>query len=78
MTTAGPFLPIDAVLPDIMAALLLKPNAVVVAPPGAHPPGSTVHGYPGHTTVYTQPGQVVMVQPAPPAPLDAGIAWGPR
>lgn len=35
MTTAGPFLPIDAVLPDIMAALLLKPNAVVVAPPGA-------------------------------------------
>src|SRR3546814_10503975 len=28
-------LPIDAVLPDIMAALLLKPNAVVVAPPGA-------------------------------------------
>ena len=35
MTTAGPFLPIDSVLPDIMAALLLKPNAVVVAPPGA-------------------------------------------
>lgn len=35
MTTAGPFLPIDAVLPDIMAALHLKPNAVVVAPPGA-------------------------------------------
>lgn len=35
MTTAGPFLPIDAVLPDITAALLLKPNAVVVAPPGA-------------------------------------------
>ncbi|SBV33344.1 ATP-dependent RNA helicase HrpB [uncultured Sphingopyxis sp.] len=30
-----PPLPIDAVLPDIMAALLLKPNAVVVAPPGA-------------------------------------------
>ncbi len=29
------FLPIDAVLPDIMAALLLKPNAVLVAPPGA-------------------------------------------
>lgn len=28
-------LPIDAVLPDIMAALVLKPNAVVVAPPGA-------------------------------------------
>ncbi|HMO76958.1 MAG TPA: ATP-dependent helicase HrpB, partial [Sphingopyxis sp.] len=28
-------LPIDAVLPDIMAALTLKPNAVVVAPPGA-------------------------------------------
>ncbi|BBB11588.1 ATP-dependent helicase HrpB [Sphingopyxis sp. FD7] len=28
-------LPIDAALPDIMAALLLKPNAVVVAPPGA-------------------------------------------
>ena len=28
-------LPIDAVLPDVMAALLLKPNAVVVAPPGA-------------------------------------------
>ena len=28
-------LPIDPVLPDIMAALLLKPNAVVVAPPGA-------------------------------------------
>ncbi|WP_338426191.1 ATP-dependent helicase HrpB [Sphingopyxis kveilinensis] len=30
-----PALPIDAVLPDIMAALTLKPNAVVVAPPGA-------------------------------------------
>lgn len=28
-------LPIDAVLPDIMAALIIKPNAVVVAPPGA-------------------------------------------
>lgn len=28
-------LPIDIVLPDIMAALVLKPNAVVVAPPGA-------------------------------------------
>ena len=28
-------LPIDQVLPDIMAALVLKPNAVVVAPPGA-------------------------------------------
>jgi ATP-dependent helicase HrpB len=28
-------LPIDLVLPDIMAALVLKPNAVVVAPPGA-------------------------------------------
>ncbi|MBO9698276.1 MAG: ATP-dependent helicase HrpB [Sphingopyxis sp.] len=28
-------LPIDAVLPDIMAALVLKPNAVVVALPGA-------------------------------------------
>jgi ATP-dependent helicase HrpB len=28
-------LPIDAVLPDIMAALVLKPNVVVVAPPGA-------------------------------------------
>ncbi|AJA08351.1 ATP-dependent helicase HrpB [Sphingopyxis fribergensis] len=28
-------LPIDVVLPDIMAALTLKPNAVVVAPPGA-------------------------------------------
>ncbi len=28
-------LPIDAVLPDIMAALILKPNVVVVAPPGA-------------------------------------------
>lgn len=28
-------LPIDAVLPDIVAALRLKPNAVVVAPPGA-------------------------------------------
>lgn len=28
-------LPIDAVLPDIMAALTLKPNVVVVAPPGA-------------------------------------------
>jgi ATP-dependent helicase HrpB len=28
-------LPIDVVLPDIMAALVLKPNAVVVAPPGA-------------------------------------------
>ncbi|WP_227339603.1 ATP-dependent helicase HrpB [Sphingopyxis sp. P8] len=28
-------LPIDAVLPDILAALLLKPNVVVVAPPGA-------------------------------------------
>lgn len=28
-------LPIDLVLPDIMAALLLKPNVVVVAPPGA-------------------------------------------
>ncbi|MBB6424863.1 ATP-dependent helicase HrpB [Sphingopyxis sp. JAI128] len=28
-------LPIDATLPDIMAALVLKPNAVVVAPPGA-------------------------------------------
>ncbi|KTE09468.1 ATP-dependent helicase HrpB [Sphingopyxis sp. H115] len=28
-------LPIDAVLPDILAALTLKPNAVVVAPPGA-------------------------------------------
>ena len=28
-------LPIDAVLPDILAALVLKPNAVVVAPPGA-------------------------------------------
>ena len=28
-------LPIDAVLPDVMAALTLKPNAVVVAPPGA-------------------------------------------
>lgn len=28
-------LPIDAVLPDVMAALVLKPNAVVVAPPGA-------------------------------------------
>ncbi|WP_428681225.1 ATP-dependent helicase HrpB [Sphingopyxis sp.] len=28
-------LPIDQVLPDIMAALLLKPNVVVVAPPGA-------------------------------------------
>src|SRR3989344_3615437 len=27
-------LPIDAVLPDIMAALTLKSNAVVVAPPG--------------------------------------------
>ena len=27
-------LPIDQVLPDIMAALVLKPNAVVVAPPG--------------------------------------------
>jgi len=26
-------LPIDAVLPDIMAALTLKPNVVVVAPP---------------------------------------------
>lgn len=35
MTTAVPGLPIDAVLPDIMAALLLKPNAVIVAPPGA-------------------------------------------
>ena len=28
-------LPIDQVLPDILAALILKPNAVVVAPPGA-------------------------------------------
>ncbi|MGL3822613.1 ATP-dependent helicase HrpB [Sphingopyxis sp. R3-92] len=28
-------LPIDIVLPDILAALVLKPNAVVVAPPGA-------------------------------------------
>ena len=28
-------LPINIVLPDIMAALVLKPNAVVVAPPGA-------------------------------------------
>src|SRR3546814_19306870 len=28
-------LPVDAVLQDIMAALVLKPNAVVVAPPGA-------------------------------------------
>jgi ATP-dependent helicase HrpB len=28
-------LPIDQVLPDIMAALVLKPNVVVVAPPGA-------------------------------------------
>lgn len=28
-------LPIDMALPDIMAALLLKPNVVVVAPPGA-------------------------------------------
>ena len=28
-------LPIDLVLPDIMAALVLKPNVVVVAPPGA-------------------------------------------
>lgn len=28
-------LPIDAVLPDITAALVLKPNVVVVAPPGA-------------------------------------------
>lgn len=28
-------LPIDPVLPDIIAALLLKPNVVVVAPPGA-------------------------------------------
>lgn len=33
-TTAGEALPIDAVLPDIMAALALKPNVVVVAPPG--------------------------------------------
>ena len=35
MTSARPALPIDAVLPDIMAALVLKPNAVVIAPPGA-------------------------------------------
>ena len=28
-------LPIDAVIPDIVAALTLRPNAVVVAPPGA-------------------------------------------
>ena len=43
MTTAGPFLPIDAVLPDIMAALLLKPNAAVDARAG---PGSMSRGAP--------------------------------
>ena len=35
MTVDRLSLPIDAALPDIMAALLLKPNSVVVAPPGA-------------------------------------------
>jgi ATP-dependent helicase HrpB len=35
MTRGSTILPIDAVLPDILAALTLKPNAVVVAPPGA-------------------------------------------
>ena len=35
MAAARQSLPIDAVLPDIVAALTLRPNAVVVAPPGA-------------------------------------------
>lgn len=54
----------------------------VVATPGTYPSSSTV--YPGHTTVYTHPGQVVMVQPAPPAPMyeavpapREGFIWAP-
>ncbi|MBB5706262.1 ATP-dependent helicase HrpB [Sphingopyxis panaciterrulae] len=35
MAAQRPPLPIDAVLPDIVASLTLRPNAVVVAPPGA-------------------------------------------
>src|SRR3546814_9971163 len=35
MAAARQPLPIDAVLPDIVAALTLRPNVVVVAPPGA-------------------------------------------
>src|SRR3546814_336029 len=35
MAAQRPPLSIDAVLPDIVAALTLRPNAVVVAPPGA-------------------------------------------
>ena len=56
----------------------------VVATPGTYPSSSTVYGYPAPTTVYTQPGHVVMVQPAPPAPLHEavpapreGYLWAP-
>ncbi|HEX2548090.1 MAG TPA: hypothetical protein VHL79_24610 [Ramlibacter sp.] len=61
-------------------------NAVpaVVAPPGAQPPGTIVYGHPGPATVYTHPGQVVLVQPAPPAPIyeavpatREGYLWAP-
>jgi ATP-dependent helicase HrpB len=53
-------LPIDIVLPDIMAALVLKPNAVVVAPPGA---GKTTRVAPA---ILDQPwckGQVWLLSP---------------
>lgn len=47
----------------------------VVAPPGSYPTGPTVYSYPQHT---------VIVQPAPPAPLNeavpaprAGYLWTP-
>ena len=57
----------------------------VVATPGTYPSSSSnVYSYPGPATVYTQPGQVVMVQPAPPAPMyeavpasREGYIWAP-
>lgn len=56
----------------------------VVAPSGTYYPGTTV--YPGqpNATVYSYPGQTVIVQPAPPAPLyeavpapREGYVWAP-
>ena len=56
----------------------------VVANTGTYYPGTTVYQTQPNTTVYSYPGQAVIVQPAPPAPVYepipapvAGYVWSP-
>ena len=56
----------------------------VVANTGTYYPGTTVYPSQPNTTVYSYPGQAVLVQPAPPAPVvesvpapREGYVWAP-